>query len=54
MSSVVLFVGHTLSAARVYHRVGFVGVGPGKGPNPVPDAERWLELGFSGTTVGHW
>jgi len=54
VESVVLFVGHTLSAARVYHRVGFVGVGPGKGPNYIPDAERWIELGFEDTETGHW
>jgi len=54
MESVVLFVGHALSAARVYHRVGFVGVGPGKGPNYTPDAERWIEYGFQDATLGHW
>jgi hypothetical protein len=54
MESVVLFVGHTLSAARVYHRVGFVGVGPGKSSQYTPDAENWLEIGFHDTTVGHW
>ncbi|KAG8801446.1 hypothetical protein FRB91_008124 [Serendipita sp. 411] len=62
--SVVLFVGHTLAAARVYHRVGFVGVGPGKKKVKTamgtevevytPDAENWLELGFEDTEIGHW
>ncbi|KIM32322.1 hypothetical protein M408DRAFT_63256 [Serendipita vermifera MAFF 305830] len=54
MESVVLFVGHTLAAARVYHRVGFVGVGPAKSSSYTPDAENWLEIGFHGTTLGHW
>lgn len=54
IDSVVLFVGHALSAARVYHRVGFVGVGPGKSPQYTPDAENWLEIGFHGATLGHW
>lgn len=54
MESVVLFVGHTLAATRVYHRVGFVGVGPGKGASYTPDAESWLEIGFHDTTLGHW
>lgn len=54
MESVVLFVGHTLAAARVYHRVGYVGVGAGKTESFMRDAENWLELGFHDTTVGHW
>jgi predicted GNAT family acetyltransferase len=55
-SHVVLFVGHTLSAARVYNRVGFIGVGTPKGKHCVqdPNVERWLELGFEGTHIGHW
>lgn len=54
VDSVVLFVGHTLAATRVYHRVGFVGVGPGKQHSYTPDAENWLELGFTNTDLGHW
>ena len=55
-SYAVLFVGHALPAARVYNRVGFVGVGTSKGQHCVQDSnvERWLELGFEGTRTGHW
>ncbi|KAH8111899.1 hypothetical protein DFH11DRAFT_1690153 [Phellopilus nigrolimitatus] len=42
---VVLYVGHTNSAAKVYNRVGFTKM-----------VESWLELGFDRTKVdlGHW
>ena len=48
--SVVLFVGHTLDATRVYRRVGFVGLDGSKGDG----IEDWLELGFEGANLGHW
>ncbi|KAK7694964.1 hypothetical protein QCA50_002152 [Cerrena zonata] len=53
--SVVLFVGHDNPAARVYERVGFVGLSRGAQGN-IPGVERWLELGFdrSCVTLGHW
>lgn len=54
MKSVVLFVGHTLAAKRVYHRVGFVGLDQVKSPTSPQDVENWLELGFYGTRLGHW
>lgn len=49
--SVVLFVGHTLDAVRVYDRVGFVGL---DGTSKVDSVEDWLELGFERTDLGHW
>ena len=48
---VVLYVGHTNSAARVYDRVGFVGL---SGKPKVSGVEDWLELGFENTDRGHW
>lgn len=48
--AVVLFVGHTLDATRVYRRVGFVGLDGSKNQG----AEDWLELGFEGANLGHW
>lgn len=52
---VVLYVAHDNSAARVYERVGFVGLGQGPQKN-VPGVERWLEIGFDRSRVdlGHW
>jgi len=51
---VVLFVAHDLTtAARVYGRVGFVGVGE----RPIREralVEKWLELGFEDVDIGHW
>ncbi|KZT54128.1 hypothetical protein CALCODRAFT_473876 [Calocera cornea HHB12733] len=51
---IVLFVAHDLTtAAGVYGRVGFVGVGD----RPISErssVERWLELGFKDTEIGHW
>ncbi|KZO96418.1 hypothetical protein CALVIDRAFT_598364 [Calocera viscosa TUFC12733] len=51
---IVLFVAHDLkTAAGVYGRVGFVGVGD----RPMSEralVERWLELGFEDTDTGHW
>ncbi|KAG8824607.1 hypothetical protein FRC19_001393 [Serendipita sp. 401] len=60
--AVVLFVGHTLDAVRVYRRIGFVGLDRLDGqevvekPDPCDgaDVEDWLELGFEGGELGHW
>jgi ribosomal protein S18 acetylase RimI-like enzyme len=58
--SVVLYVGHTLDATRVYRRVGFVGLGREEGSSSVchdakdEGVEDWLELGFEGASLGHW
>ncbi|OCH89554.1 hypothetical protein OBBRIDRAFT_659549 [Obba rivulosa] len=49
--SVVLYVGHTNNAQRVYERVGFVGLCGKDKPEGVEDS---LELGFAGTNRGHW
>jgi hypothetical protein len=46
MRAICLFVeGHNQTAARVYGRVGFVGLETG-----IPDekTEEWAELGFDG------
>jgi len=53
--SVVLYVAHNNpTAAKVYHRVGFVGLS-GDGA-PVEGVDPWLELGFDQEKVdlGHW
>jgi ribosomal protein S18 acetylase RimI-like enzyme len=53
--SVVLYVAHdNKAAAKVYHRVGFVGLGE-KGPS-IDGVEPWLEVGFDRNVVelGHW
>ncbi|CCM04191.1 uncharacterized protein FIBRA_06357 [Fibroporia radiculosa] len=53
--SVMLYVAHNNpAAAKVYHRVGFVGLAPGLGP--VEGVDSWLELGFDRNLVdlGHW
>ncbi|KLO20062.1 hypothetical protein SCHPADRAFT_816691 [Schizopora paradoxa] len=49
-SAVVLYVGVTNDAQHVYDKIGFVGL-CGKED---PDVESALELGFKGTTRGHW
>ncbi|KAG9314131.1 hypothetical protein JVU11DRAFT_4916 [Chiua virens] len=51
--SVLLYVGHENSARRVYHRVGFVGLGETTEELP-EDVEDALELGFIGANRGHW
>jgi hypothetical protein len=48
---VVLYVGNGNAAAKVYGRVGFVGVERGDREQEV---EEWLEVGFTGTFRGHW
>ena len=48
---VVLYVGHENSAQKVYHRVGFVGL---CGDEKVEGVEDALELGFVGSSRGHW
>ncbi|KAI0348354.1 hypothetical protein BDW22DRAFT_79618 [Trametopsis cervina] len=53
--SVVLYVAHeNPAAAKVYHRVGFLGLGPET--EPVDGVDDWLELGFdrSRVVLGHW
>jgi len=51
---IVLYVGLGNNAAKVYHRVGFQGLG-GTGEE-VEGVERWLELGFDRSCVnlGYW
>lgn len=51
---VALFVGNSNPAAKVYNRVGFVGLDKSK--PPVQGVERWLEVGFDRRLVqqGHW
>ncbi|KAJ3521366.1 hypothetical protein NM688_g9025 [Phlebia brevispora] len=53
--SVVLYVAHNNpAAAKVYNRVGFVGIGPES--ESVEGVDSWLELGFDRKQVqlGHW
>ena len=49
--SVVLYVGYENSAQKVYHRVGFAGL---CGDAKVDGVEDSLELGFVGSSRGHW
>lgn len=52
---VVLYVAHNNpAAAKVYDRVGFLGLGPTS--SAVPEVSSWLELGFDRNlvTLGHW
>lgn len=52
---VVLYVAHNNpAAAKVYGRVGFVGLA--RSPEPVEGVDSWLELGFDRHHVqlGHW
>ncbi|KAH7927274.1 hypothetical protein BV22DRAFT_1103798 [Leucogyrophana mollusca] len=51
---VVLYVGQGNPAAKVYHRVGFVGLG--ENDSPVDGVEPWVEIGFDRSRVhlGHW
>jgi hypothetical protein len=51
---IVLFVGNDNPAAKVYNRVGFVGLDKNK--PAVEGVERWLEIGFDRRRVqqGHW
>lgn len=52
---VVLYVAHNNpAAAKVYDRVGFLGLGPTSAP--VEGVDSWLELGFDRkhVTLGHW
>ncbi|KAI9569288.1 hypothetical protein HD554DRAFT_2020701 [Boletus coccyginus] len=53
---VVLYVGNSKELAparKVYHKIGFHGLNPTQGQQ-VKDVERWLEIGFQGTTLGYW
>jgi len=49
--AVTLYVSHGNNAQRVYDRVGFVGLCGNERPGGVEDS---IELGFVGTTRGHW
>lgn len=52
---IVLYVAHNNpAAAKVYHRVGFVGLDPNEASSVRVD--NWLELGFDRKHVilGHW
>ena len=51
---VVLYVGHTLAAKRVYDRLGFAGLSSDPNANGVDAVDDWLEIGFANTTLGHW
>jgi ribosomal protein S18 acetylase RimI-like enzyme len=51
---VVLYVGHTLAAKRVYDRLGFVGLSSDPNAKGVDAVDDWLEIGFANTTLGHW
>lgn len=50
----MLFVGHDNSAAKVYGRVGFAGLG--QNAEPVEGVDPWLEIGLDQDLVhmGHW
>ncbi|KAL5519614.1 hypothetical protein ACEPAH_1297 [Sanghuangporus vaninii] len=52
---IVLYVGHDNAAAKVYNRVGFVGLAQGT-QSQYKHVENWLELGFDPAKVdlGHW
>ena len=52
-TGIVLYVGHTLDAVRVYDRIGFVGLS-GAPRDDSTGIEDWLEIGFAETKVGHW
>jgi len=51
---VVLYVGHTLAAKRVYDRLGFSGLSSDPSASSVDAVDDWLEIGFANTTLGHW
>ncbi|KAG9314077.1 hypothetical protein JVU11DRAFT_4858 [Chiua virens] len=53
---VVLYVGNgedLTAARRVYHKVGFQGLDSEQAMK-VEGVERWIEIGFKGTDLGHW
>ncbi|KAH7916418.1 hypothetical protein BJ138DRAFT_1108783 [Hygrophoropsis aurantiaca] len=51
---VVLYVGRGNPAAKVYHRVGFLGLDQAN--SNIEGVEQWLEIGFDRSRVqlGHW
>lgn len=51
--AVVLYVSHGNPAARVYHRVGYQGLGADNAERP-REVENWIEIGFQDTKRGHW
>ncbi|KAH0840300.1 hypothetical protein J3R83DRAFT_1310 [Lanmaoa asiatica] len=53
---IVLYVGNSkelASARKVYHKIGFQGLNGPQGQQ-VEGVERWVEIGFKGTTLGYW
>lgn len=52
--TVTLYVGIGNPAAKVYHRVGFVGLDARS--DPIEGIENWTEIGFDRSKVelGHW
>lgn len=54
--TVVLYVGNSAelaSARKIYSKVGFQGLDAQQGKT-VENVEKWLEIGFKGTTLGYW
>ena len=51
---IALFVGNGNPAAKVYARVGFLGLDKSKGP--VEGVDRWVEIGFDRRHIqmGQW
>ncbi|KAF8548580.1 hypothetical protein OG21DRAFT_746191 [Imleria badia] len=52
---VVLYVDNSeasVSIRKVYHKIGFQGLDVSG--QQVKDVERWMEIGFVGTNLGHW
>lgn len=52
--AIALYVGVENPAAKVYQRVGFVGIG--ENPTPAKGVDPWVEYGFDTAQVdlGHW
>ncbi|KAG9317861.1 hypothetical protein JVU11DRAFT_2089 [Chiua virens] len=53
---VVLYVGNSeglAPARKVYHKIGFQGLNDPHGQE-IEGVEKWLEIGFEGTTLGYW
>ncbi|KAI9463421.1 hypothetical protein HD554DRAFT_2027169 [Boletus coccyginus] len=49
---VVLYVAESAPSRKVYHKIGFHGLGPQI--EQAEDVERWVEIGFNGTALGYW
>ena len=41
------------SARKLYHKLGFQGLSAQQ-EQKVENVERWVEIGFEGTTPGYW